>query len=78
MVEVRVFDAISSTPIIMLRFWHNKHKTDENLTLLSHHAKNKTAGRIIPFLVLGFWDKKHRDTRRRHAISPDFPATTGI
>ena len=25
--------------------------------VLSNHANNNIAGRIIPFLVLGFWDK---------------------
>ena len=28
--------------------------------------------RMIPCLVLGFWDKNHRDMRRRQAISPGF------
>ena len=31
------------------------------------HAKNKIAGRMIPSLVLDFWDKKHRDMRRHIA-----------
>ena len=37
----------------------------------ANHAKNKIAGRIIPFLVLDFWDKNTGvGMRRRHAISP--------
>ena len=36
------------------------------------HGKNKFAARMIPFLVLGVWDQKHRDMRRRHTISLGF------
>ena len=31
------------------------------------HDKNNIAGRMTPFGVPGFWDKKHRDMLRRHA-----------
>ena len=39
------------------------------------HAKHTIAGIMIPLLVLGFWDEKHRDNiimRQRHAIPPRF------
>ena len=32
----------------------------------------RTTTRKSSFSVLGFWDKKHRDLRRCHAISPGF------
>ena len=40
---------------------------------MPHDAKNKIVGRIIPFLVPGFWIKKHHGMQRCHAISPGFP-----
>ena len=39
------------------------------------HAKNKFAGRIIPFLVLGFWDK-NTGIWAGMPCHRDFPATT--
>ena len=42
------------------------------------HAKNKFAGRCIPFLVLGFWDKNTGICAGAMPYRRDFPATTGI
>ena len=36
------------------------------------HARNKIAGRVIPFLVLCFWDKNTGICAGHHAISPVF------
>ena len=40
------------------------------------HAQNKIAGRIIPFLVLGFWDKNTVICAGAIPFCRDFPATT--
>ena len=42
------------------------------------HAKNKIAGRFIPFSVLGFWDKNAGICAGAMPYRRDFPATTGI
>ena len=44
----------------------------------SHHAKNKIAGRFIPFLVPYFWDKNTGICAGAMPHRRDFPATTGI
>ena len=41
-------------------------------------TKNKIAGRLIPFLVLGFWDKNTGICAGAMPYRRDFPATTGI
>ena len=41
-------------------------------------AKNKFVGRIIPFVVLGFWDKNTGICTGTMPYRWDFPATTGI
>ena len=42
------------------------------------HAKNKTAGRMIPSLVPGFWDKITMICAVVMPYRRDFPATTRI
>ena len=42
------------------------------------HAKNKFAGRIIPFSVLGFWDKNTGVCAGAMPYRRDFTATTRI
>ena len=44
----------------------------------AHHAQNTIAGRIIPFLVLGFWDKNAVICAGAMPHRRGFPATTGI
>ena len=60
----------------------------ENVCALEHwirevdqttaHAKNKIAGRMIPFLVLGFWDKSTGICASAMPYRRDFQATTRI
>ena len=47
-------------------------------SLPSTHAKNRITGRIIPFLVLGFWDKNTGMFAGTMPRRRDFPATTRI
>ena len=42
------------------------------------HAKNKIAGRMITFLVLGFWDKNTGTCAGAMPYRRDFPTTTRI
>ena len=44
----------------------------------TYHAKNKFVGRIIPFVVLRFWDKNTGMCAGAMPYRRDFPATTGI
>ena len=49
------------------------HQTRVSTQPTTLHRLNKITGcRIIPVLVLDFWDKRPRDMRRRHVISPGF------
>ena len=45
---------------------------------LSFHTKNKFVGRIIPFLVLGFWDKNTGICAGAMPYRRDFPTTTRL
>ena len=45
------------------------------LTEQANHANFRTTTRYWPFSVLGFWDKNHRDLRRRHDIFRPLPGS---
>ena len=55
------------------------HRSARNIKVgESSHVKNKIAGRIILFLVLGFWDKNTGIFAGAMPYRRDFPATTRI
>ena len=55
-----------------------KEDTLANDTQKPIHAKNKISGRVIPLLVLGFWDKNTGICAGAMSYRRDFPVTTRI
>ena len=57
---------------------HSRGPTSRTADCRASHAKNKIAGRCIPFLVLGFWYKNTGICAGAMTYRRDFPATTRI